>query len=441
MMRDSDSRAVDAFVGLAERGIGHISLDQLELGWERMEGCLLAGVPGHRALSERSRRGRAWLAGFVTATAVAGLAMASYRALPARQEPALRYAIEGPAARTGGAISSLSEGTSRLRFSDQSSLDLGASTRLTVDALDANGAQIGLVDGAVEVYVAPRAHASWRFAAGPFRVLVKGTAFHLAFESERGHLMLQMKSGTVEVLAPPNRTIAVGKGESLELFAEPGRMQRATEPPAEPSVEPTFAAPPLAGVRPEATSTDGGRSPHANVRGVTEPARRRLAASESGDSAPVPWSRLLAKGDFAGVIAEAERRGIDNTLTQASAAELSSLADAARYTKRSDLARQVLQAMRARFAGAEPARDASFFLGRLAESTPDRSESALGWYETYLREAPRGLYAGEALGREMALLAQHAPERARKVARQYLERFPHGPQAELAHSLLEASTE
>ena len=32
---------------------------------------------------------------------------------------------------------------------------------------------------------------------------------------------LQMKSGLVEVLAPPNRTIAVGKGESLELFAEP----------------------------------------------------------------------------------------------------------------------------------------------------------------------------------------------------------------------------
>lgn len=438
MMRASDAHAVDAFVGLAERGIGHISRDQLELGWERMEGALSAGVPGHRYLPERSRRGRAWLAGFATATAVAGMAVVAYRALPARQEPALHYAIEGPAARTGGAISSLSEGTSRLRFSDQSILDLGAATRLTVDALDANGAQIGLVDGAVEVYVEPRAHTSWRFAAGPFRVQVKGTAFHLAFESERGRMMLQMKSGTVEVLAPPNRIIAVAKGESLELFAEPGRTQGL---PAKALAEPTPAPPTSAEVRPEAMPAGGTRSPRANSRGLTEPARRQLAASESGDSAPVPWSKLLAKGDFAGVIAEAERRGLDNTLTQASAADLSSLADAARYTKRSDLARQVLQAMRARFAGAEPARDASFFLGRLAEAAPNRSESALDWYETYLREAPRGLYASEALGREMALLAQNAPERARKVARQYLERFPHGPQSELAHSLLEASTE
>jgi TolA-binding protein len=163
-----------------------------------------------------------------------------------------------------------------------------------------------------------------------------------------------------------------------------------------------------------------------------------MPANEPSEPAPVAWSKLLAKGDFASVITEAERRGIGATIAQSSAADLSSLADAARYTKRYDLARQVLLTMRSRFAGAEHARDASFFLGRLAEAVPDRSESALGWYETYLREAPRGLYASEALGREMALLAQHSPERARKVAGQYLARFPQGPQAELARSLLES---
>ena len=260
---------------------------------------------------------------------------------------------------------------------------------------------------------------------------VKGTEFHLAFAADRGRLTLQMKSGLVEVLAPPNRTIAVGRGESLELFAEPAQAEA-------PPVAPPDAPP---GGHVEAGAPGSGRISQANSRAVvaTEPVRHRLAmpASEPGEPAAMAWSKLLAKGDFAGVIADAERRGIGSTLAQASAADLASLADAARYTKHYDLARQVLLAVRSRFVGADHARDASFFLGRLAEAVPDRSESALGWYETYLREAPRGLYASEALGREMALLGRSAPERARKVAGQYLARFPQGPQAELARSLLE----
>jgi TolA-binding protein len=302
---------------------------------------------------------------------------------------------------------------------------------MTVEGLDARGAQVALADGALDVYVKPRGNASWRFNAGPFRINVKGTAFHLAFAADRGCLTLRMKSGLVEVLAPHNRTIAVGKDESLELYAEPARAEA---PPslAQPA-QPAALAP-----RGDAVVTSVGRNAPTVVRGSgpLESARHRMAMP-TVEPASVAWSKLLAKGDFADVIADAERRGIDTTIAQASASDLSALADAARYTKRYDLARQVLLAKRSRFVGTDHARDASFFLGRLAEAAPDRSQSALDWYETYLREAPRGLYASEALGREMALLAPSAPERARKVAGQYLARFPHGPQSELARSLLE----
>ena len=41
----------------------------------------------------------------------------------------------------------------------------------------------------------------------------------------------------------------------------------------------------------------------------------------------------------------------------------------------------------------------------------------------------------EALGRQLALLARSDTARARELARAYLERFPHGAQAELARSL------
>jgi len=437
----SDERRCDRFVDLANREVGHISREQLDVGWGRIQDPLAYRSPIHARVPERGLKVRAWLAGFATASAVAALALLGYRALPDHPEPPLHFAIEGSAASQGNTIATSSGGSSRLRFSDESRIDLKPSTRMTVHGLDARGAQIVLVDGALDVYVKPRAHASWCFVAGPFQVNVKGTEFHLAFAADRGRLTLHMKSGLVEVLAPQNRTLAVGKDESLELFAEPGfaetlpLVQPATVPVEE--VVPTEVAPAI-----------GVKAPTASPRGAgsAEAAHHRPVPPASEPSvppvpAPVAWSKLLAKGDFTSVIAEAERRGIGSTIAQASAADLSALADAARYTKRHDLARQVLLAVRSRFAGSEPARDASFFLGRLAESASDGSgpaESALTWYETYLREASRGLYASEALGREMALLAHGAPDRARKVARQYLASFPQGPQAELARSLLEA---
>jgi hypothetical protein len=151
------------------------------------------------------------------------------------------------------------------------------------------------------------------------------------------------------------------------------------------------------------------------------------------------------------VVKDAERRGLDATLASASAAELTSLADAARYTRHNDLARQALLGLRARFPGTVRASDAAFFLGRLAEQPSSSSPSspssspgsasgaALSWYETYLRESEHGPYAGEALGREIAMFARTDRARAQKAAQIYLERFPHGTQAELAKSLLESS--
>lgn len=150
------------------------------------------------------------------------------------------------------------------------------------------------------------------------------------------------------------------------------------------------------------------------------------------------WSSLIAQGDFAGVVKDAERRGLDVTLASASAAELTSLADAARYTRHNDLARQALLGLRGRFPGTARAGDAAFFLGRMAETPASSPGAAVTWYETYLRESARGPYAGEALGREIALLARTDRTRASRAAQLYLERFPHGTQAELAKSLLQS---
>jgi TolA-binding protein len=448
MNRPVDEHMVDAFVERAQRGLGVITREQLDVGWQRLE----APLAGRTSPPHPGWRPRAWLVGFASFAAVAAVVVALVTYLPRTGAP-LRYSVEGQADIHGDFIAAPQDALPRLLFSDDSRVELAALTLLTVDSVDERGAHIGLSDGSIDVFVKPRGNTSWTFAAGPFRVKVKGTSFKLGFAAQAGRLTLHMTSGLVEVTAPPNRSFAVAAGESIELFAEAAPTQKPTLPPptlGEPVVDSTpsaaanavdtgdtVAAKPVLVVPRTGTVAERRRSGTGGKEAEKAEKTERPAATER----PVPWSRLLAQGNFATLVAEAERRGLDITFAQASAADLSSLADAARYTKRYDLAREVLLAMRARFAGSEPARDASFFLGRLSEAAPGKPDAALAWYATYLREAPRGLYASEALGREMTLLAPSARPRAREVARQYLERFPHGSQSELARSILEAGSE
>jgi hypothetical protein len=97
----------------------------------------------------------------------------------------------------------------------------------------------------------------------------------------------------------------------------------------------------------------------------------------------------------------------------------------------------VLQAERQRFASSQAARDAAFFLGRLAEPS---GGGALDWYERYLSESPHGSYAAQALGRKMMLLyRQRGSAAARPVAVDYLARFPNGPDAATGRKLTQES--
>jgi TolA-binding protein len=286
-----------------------------------------------------------------------------------------------------------------------------------------------VADGSIDVLVKPHKDSSWRFDAGPFSILVKGTAFRLGFEAAQGRLDLQMKTGAVEVRGPRrDRVLSLRGGERVELFASPRR-----EAPAAAPVQVTTPSPPAAPPESlQASWTAGKRAAHGGPG--------RLATRE-GASHSVSWSDLLAKGNFSAVVQDAERRGLDVTLARGSALDLTTLADAARYTRKYETARQALLALRARFAGSDRAKDAAFFLGRLSEVGPASSDAALTWYDTYLAEAGRGPYASEALGRKLTLLARRDHELAYRTARTYLQRFPQGNQAELARSIVEPPIE
>jgi hypothetical protein len=221
--------------------------------------------------------------------------------------------------------------------------------KLSVLSLDAHGSRISLADGELDVQVQHRPETSWRFEAGPFTVKVRGTEFHLAYAAQSGRLDLQMVTGVVEVQGPSNaRVLTLRAGESLELFAgaEPKPMAPGLAHP--PASAPALAPAP-AEMLPAETAPPMVTPPA--PRGTFNQPRHRVPSVDRSWTPPeaMAWASLIAQGDFAGVVKDAERRGLDVTLASASAAELTSLADAARYTRHNDLARQALLGLRGSF--------------------------------------------------------------------------------------------
>jgi hypothetical protein len=148
------------------------------------------------------------------------------------------------------------------------------------------------------------------------------------------------------------------------------------------------------------------------------------------------WSKRVAAGDFAAVLAEAEERGIDTTLGAASLDDVAAFADASRYGRRRDLSRRAEEAIRSRFPASSRARTSAFLLGSMADDGGGTA-AAIGWYDLYLTEAPSGPFASEALGRKMlAVRRARGAAGARPLAQDYLRRYPRGAYARLAEEIL-----
>jgi TolA-binding protein len=447
-MNDEGPRnVIDEVAEVTRRGLGRMSADQLDLGWQRLEHALAAESDAGARVGRRAPR--RWQAGLVLAAASLAVGVVVYRWTQARPLLPLHYAVEGAVLAPGEGGETIVAGAhapAKLTFSDASLIRMAPSTRVAVLAVDGHGSRIALANGDLDVAIQHRPGSSWLFEAGPFSVKVTGTAFRMAFDSAHGRLGLQMASGSVEVRGPTrDRVVTLHAQESLELYAKPQATLAKGAPPAVPAL----VAPKAEGAleAPARQASGESRVPAAAPAGPSSrksalPPHRRVAIVDRPDTPPAQgWSKLIARGAFAAVVEDAERRGIEGTLATAGASDLTALADAARYTRRTDLAREALRALRSRYKDSERAKEAAFFLGRLAEATPSTSATAFTWYETYLKEAPDGPYADEALGRELVLLARTDRARARDVARRYVERFPHGAQAELARSLVESAAE
>ena len=312
-----------------------------------------------------------------------------------------------------------------LVFGDGSDVLLSPGSRGRVAATTAVGAEVVLEQGRARVRVAHRDRTSWVVDAGPFAVHVTGTDFLVAWGADTETLDVWMRSGRVVVGGPV-------LGDSQPLIA--GQHLRARLHDATVIID---AAPePVDGV----ASTSPGQEPV--VAGVVRPTHAPFTnappnTSTAGSSGPTSsWSKLVAAGDFARVLQEAEAEGVGRAVRARPLADLRALGDAARYANNASTAKKAYLSLRSRFGAGSDARTAAFLLGRFAEEQDHSSDDAIRWYDRYLAEAPGGEFAGNALGRKMLLVARsQGRDAAKSLAERYLQRFPGGPYEAAAHDL------
>jgi TolA-binding protein len=362
-------------------------------------------------------------------------ALAATAGVYALRERAITFQVVSAKVGDGGYIAATSA-DGAVRFSDHSDLGLEPGTRLRISHLEVRGAHVMLEGGMLHVQVHTQPRGNWTLDAGPYVVHVTGTEFDLAWRVEEQTLDLRLRKGSVIVEGPlAAGGVKVDAGQHLIANANAGTLSLVDE----------LNGPPAAN---EDTSWHGVTSALAPVavppaaaapnRAPSLPGPRNTGAAVSGHAEEQAWGTRVAHGDFDGVIADAERRGIDRALAESSAVDLAALADAARYARRQDVARRALMAQRTRYPGSVQARDAPFFLGGLSESQKNDTAS-LEWYDVYLRESGNGAYASQAFGRKMMLVQRlQSSDAARPIATEYLARFPDGPYAPSARKLLQA---
>jgi hypothetical protein len=345
------------------------------------------------------------------------LAAAVMLVVAVRAHPPITATLQGRPLETARWITV--EAPTELTFSDGTTLLIDPSSRVRVSALDGRGAVVELERGRLVASVRHAEDTRWTFRVGPYDVLVTGTGFETSWDAGRDRFEIRMTSGSVVARGPrlsAPRTLVAGE----TLVAEPER-EAAT------SVGGTRGAtsePPVAVPAEGARGTSGaGASTDARGAGSAE-SQRELDRAFLGPA---------ADGDFAGALAVAEARGFDGLCARLDATSLLRLGDVARYAGDPRRGRDAYTALRRRFASSSDSADAAYALG-LAASSPAQ---AAAFFETYLREAPRGVLAREARGRLMEAYQRAGSEGdARRAAAEYLAHHPDGSLAQLARSIV-----
>ena len=348
----------------------------------------------------------------------------------------ITYEIAGGSRFESGYLSASPDRAAVIRFSDGSAIDAAPGTRLRVDSTQNDGARVLLERGSANARIHHGKTSSWLFVAGPFEVHVVGTHFNLTWDPSKEEVDLTLDEGTVELKSPLGQgPFVVRKGQKFRasLLTRSVRMDDANAIAAS-SVEPV-QEPPAALAQESASDPRVATGDESAVSSNPNSTGNALKASGARHDS---WQSLVSQGRFKSVVEAAESRGVDGCLSFCSLGDVRALADAARYTGRSDLAERSLLAIRQRAAAGSQRSAAAFLLGRSSESRGQGSASS--WYDTYLSESPNGEFAADALAGKMRITVRtQGTAAARPLAMQYLQRYPNGAHADSARKIVESN--
>lgn len=255
-----------------------------------------------------------------------------------------------------------------MTFSDGSTLELGPRSRLRVVARRSDGADVVLETGSLTTRLADGGGA-WSIDAGPYHVVAAGADLELRWSADDATLELSATRGSV----------ALGGAElDGERVVAIGERVRLGPPVVAPPIEVVVAPPPRDAVEPPPSA-----APIDAPRAI--PRRPARPSPPEAD-----WRALARAGRYDAALDAAQGQGFAALCKSLDADGLLQLADVGRYGGDVARAREALLALRKRFAGSDAAATAAFDLGRLATGKAARCTTAVSWFETYVRERPRG---------------------------------------------------
>lgn len=306
-------------------------------------------------------------------------------------------------------------------LSDGSRLAVGDSAR--VEVLDRPDARVRLVTGEVNVEVVKQSDRDWVLLAGPYRIAVLGTRFHVAFDRGSEAFEVRVKEGLVRVFG---RDLPAG---GLNLRAGQAYVSDQLNGPTSATMD--------GGVSSEHSvdAADSTSKVGAGARAANSPSTGADRTLENDEA--YAWREACASGRYAEAFLRQSGRGFTQVTDGASEATLLTFANCLRYAGRNSEARRALSRLRERFPGSPGAVLAAYHLARLSQREAKR-DAAIRWFETYLAESPRGKLAASARAELVRLWTQQGNvRRARASARDYLRLHPNGGFAEQARELIE----
>jgi TolA-binding protein len=363
------------------------------------------------------------LAAALGVVAVAGLWF--WRA-PAR----LQFTVDGAA---GVAQTWLAAPEARpivVQFSDGTVIDVEPSSRARVVDTDRHGASIAVESGALHAEVVHTGQSAWRLIAGPFAVRVTGTRFDLRWDSASQMFSITVREGSVGVAGSiVGAERPVRAGQTLSASVTEGRLELVDAPEVKPPAAHDDGAP--------ASTTESAPDGVQAAPAGPAAAAPSLAEPSAKDASLERWREFAKRGDLRQAFAAAEASGFASVCDVATPAELLELGDAARLSGRPDRATEALLTLRRKFVRDPRRAAAAFALGKVAFDQRHAYGQAAEWFATCAREQPNGPLVREAMGRRVEALRNAGDGAgAQQAARDYLSRYPDGPHADIARSVL-----